>query len=104
MTPDQEKKMALSLADYSKPEMTDLAIGLQNTIDTHVAEQRSRQSAVDQSARQNEALVKENDRLEALTKGIASIDNDEVERLRARNKELDDINAGLQRTIVKLSS
>jgi hypothetical protein len=103
MNESQETKMRANLAEYSKGDFADLAVNLQSTIDNHVSEQRARQTAVTLVARQNEALEAENTRLEGLTKGLQQVDNDEVIALRARVEELDNINQGLQRTIVKLS-
>ena len=105
MTPSQEEDMKRSIAEYTMPEMVTLAIKLQNTIDTHMAEKNGHQSAVAVMARQNAALIAENERLEALAENSTPSDkvtslNARVEALTARVDELTQLNEGLTKKLL----
>ena len=86
MNEQQVANMKLSLADYTSNELITLAVQLQQTIDTHVAEKTGQATAVSQMARQNEALIAENERLEAAAQN--AVPSDEVNDLKSQVKDL----------------
>ena len=102
MNPDQENNMRTNIADRTHTELIELSIDLQNTIDTHVSVKNGFKSSISLLGGQNEALLMENARLEALA-GDGMI-SEEAEKLQARIAELEEVNTGLQKTIIKLSA
>jgi len=102
MNEQQVANMKLSLADYTSNELITLAVQLQQTIDTHVAEKTGQATAVSQMARQNEALITENERLEAEAGG--TIDNEEFEALRKAHDALEERVGQLQSLNEKLQA
>lgn len=87
MTPDAEQSMRSQLADYSKTEMIDLAISLQDVIDDHIHEKRGLQSSIEAMGIQIPALQAQVAQLESGPQASAE-DLDELEQLRGENRKI----------------
>lgn len=79
--------MRSQLGDYSKQEFIDLAIQLQDVIDTHVQEKRGLQSSLEAMSTQIPALQQRIDELEDGPQ-LTGEEMDELEQLRGENKAL----------------
>ena len=97
MKPEREENMRRQIAEYTHEELITLAVQLQDTVDGHVQEKSNMQGAIEQMRRQNEAIRQE---LEAAPEPE---DSAELITLRARNQELENLNAGLQRALAGMS-
>lgn len=80
MTPEQKKNMANQLADYSKGEMVDLAIKLQDVIDEHASEKRSLEASISAMSAQIPALQA---RIEEFEAG-PPVDHDQIAELESQ--------------------
>ena len=103
MTPDQEANMRRQLAEYSKTELMDLNISLQDVINEHIAEKRGMQSSIDAMSQQLPALQAQLAEFE----GTTPADPEELEALQqqvaqltVRVNDLQVLNEGLQKKLI----
>ena len=99
MNEQQEVNMRSQVSEYGHSHLIDLVIDLQKTIETHVNEKSGFKSSINSLDIQNEALQRENDRLESESTGCP-VDTGDLAALEERIALLQSLNEKLQRKLL----
>ena len=103
MTPDQTANMRRQLADYSKGELMDLNISLQDVIEEHLNEKRGMASSIAAMSAQLPALQAKVDEYEGTTPANPEETEalqQQVATLNTRVNDLTMLNEGLQKKLI----
>ena len=97
MTPDQKDQMRNQIAEYSKAEFIELAIGLQDAIDGNMRKIRGLEQSQEQMTIQNTALTTRNEELEDQADAGAN-----PEELQALQDKLDTANEKIEKQLERI--